>query len=114
VKLGLGVATLGLALLLVGEASIAQTVSAQDTTEGTKRKVKTRVVPEVPPLAKQLKVAGKVKIEATISADGHVTNARVVGGNPVLVPAAVDAIKKWRYESGPKESTEIVEFEFSH
>jgi len=105
---------MGLALLLAGEATPAHRVSAQDTAETSKRKVKSKIVPEVPPLARQLKVAGKVKLEATISADGHVTNTRVVGGSPLLVPAAMDALKKWRYEAAPKETTEIVEFDFSN
>jgi len=37
----------------------------------------------------------------------------VVGGSPLLVNAALDALKKWHFEPGPKETTEIVEFAFS-
>ena len=62
--------------------------------DAVKRKVKTRVVPDFPPLAKQLNVTGKVKIEVTISADGRVTSTKVVGGSPLLVGSALDASKE--------------------
>lgn len=108
-------ATLGLALLLAGSAVLPPKVLAQDdaSTDATKRKVRSKVVPEYPPLAKQMNVTGKVKIETTIAADGHVTNTRVVGGSPLLVNAALDAIKRWRFEPAPKDTTEVVEFTFS-
>jgi TonB family protein len=105
--------SISLALLLGGSAVLPPKVSAQDAPADAKRKVKTRVVPEYPALARQMNVTGKVKIEATVAADGHVLSTRVVGGSPLLIPAAQDAAKKWRFEPGPKDTTEIVEFEFS-
>jgi len=109
------VAALGLALLLGGTASVFPQASAQDApAEAPKRKVKTKVLPDTPDLARQLKVTGKVKIEATISADGHVTGTKVIGGSPILVGSAMDALKKWRYEPAAKETSEIVEFYFGN
>ncbi|HKS80124.1 MAG TPA: energy transducer TonB [Candidatus Acidoferrales bacterium] len=81
--------------------------------EVTKRKVKTKVVPNYPPLAKQMNITGRVKIEATISAEGKVTSTKVVGGSPVLVDSAIEALKKWRFEPAPKDTTEVIEFEFN-
>jgi len=81
--------------------------------EATKRKVRTRIVPDYPSLAKRMNVSGKVKIEATVAADGHVTTTKVIGGSPLLVSSALDALKRWRFEAAPKETTEIVEFEFN-
>jgi TonB family protein len=87
---------------------------AQDAAnEAAKRKLKTKVVPEYPAIARQLGLEGKVRIEATIAADGRVSNAKVVGGHPVLAGAAVDAVKRWRFEPGPKDTTEIVEIDFA-
>lgn len=95
-------------------AALAPKVAAQDTSNDVaKRKLKSRVVPEYPPIAKQLSLRGKVRIETTVSADGHVTDTKVIGGNPVLASAAVDAAKKCRFEPGPKETTEIIEFDFA-
>ena len=91
----------------------AQAHPQESAAESTTRKVRTKTAPEYPALARQLNVTGKVKLEVTISPDGRVTSARTVGGSPLLVPPATEAVKKWRYEPGPKETTEIVEFNFS-
>ena len=112
----LRVRTIGLAvvMLLSTSASLAPSVRAQEaSTDTVKRKVKTRGVPDFPPLAKQMNVTGKVKIEVTISADGRVTGTKVVGGSPLLVGSALDAIKRWRFEAAPKETSEIIEFNFN-
>jgi TonB family protein len=107
------VIALAAALLLASSVATVVPVRAQESAaETVKRKVRTRTMPDYPPIAKQMHITGKVKLEATISADGHVTATHVVGGSPVLVSAASDALKKWRYEPGPKETTEIVEFDF--
>jgi len=112
---GQGFAALGLAFFLAASPALTPKTFAQSpSVETSKRKIKVRVAPEYPPLAKHLKVTGKVKIEATVTPDGHVTSTKVLGGSPVLVEAALDALKKWRYESAPKETTEIVEFDFAN
>jgi TonB family protein len=104
----------GLALILGGSLAAVPRVSAQENSQDTaKRKVKTKTVPEYPDLARQMNATGKVKIEATISADGKVTNTKVIGGSPLLVGAAQDALKKWRFEPAAKESVEVIEFDFS-
>jgi TonB family protein len=113
-KLRVGLVGLGLAILLGQSFAFAPKGSAQEnSTETAKRKVRVRTVPDYPSLARQLKVTGKVKIEATVTADGRVTTTRVIGGSPLLVTSAVDAVKKWHFEAAPKETTEIVEFEFN-
>jgi TonB family protein len=105
---------LALALVFSGIAIAPRKATAQEVAaEVTKRKVKTRVSPEYSALARQMKATGKVKIEVTISPDGRVTSTRTVGGSPVLVSASLEALKKWRFETGPKETMEIIEFDFS-
>ena len=112
-KRHLAIAGLGLALLMGGAAVLAPKAPAQDaSTDGAKRKVRTKVLPEYPQLARQMNVIGKVKIEATVSADGRVVDTHVVGGSPLLVNASTEALKKWRFEPASKDSTEMVEFEF--
>jgi TonB family protein len=90
-------------------------VSAQSNTpeEPAKRQVKSRTDPAYPALAREMHVNGKVKIEVTVAADGAVRNAKVLGGSPLLVKASVDAVKNWKYESAPRETTETVEFVFN-
>jgi TonB family protein len=102
------VLTAAAASIALGTAGFAQTGS---TDEG-KRKVKTRIAPIYPDLAKRMSVTGKVKIEVVIAADGHVKSTRVVGGHPLLVQACQDAVKEWKFTPG-EEATQIVEFNFS-
>ena len=107
------VIALAVALSLATPFAAVAPAHAQETApETVKRKVRSRTMPDYPAIAKQLKITGKVKLAATISADGHVVSTHVVGGSPVLVTACADALKKWRYEPGPKETSEVVEFDF--
>jgi len=104
-RLVLGAAAL---FILSGVWGRAQT----GTTDESKRKVKTRVTPVYPDLARRMNVAGKVKIEVVIGADGRVKTTRVVGGHPLLVQACQDAVREWKFAPAPEETTQIVEFEF--
>jgi periplasmic protein TonB len=55
------------------------------------------IKPAYPSLAVSARVQGTVRIEAIISRDGFVRDARVVSGHPLLVAAALDAVRQWRY-----------------
>ena len=102
-------ALLGAALL----AALGRVAYAQAMSEEGKRKVKTRVTPVYPELAKRMNVAGKVKIEVIITPDGKVKSTRALGGHPLLVQACLDAVKEWKFAPAPEETTQVVEFEFS-
>jgi TonB family protein len=113
-KVSLRIAGLGLALILGGAVAVPPKAAGQDASgDQVKRKVRSKVVPDYPQLARQMNVTGKVKVAVTIAADGHVTSTKAVGGSPLLVSSAMDAVKKWRFEPAPKESTEVIEFDFS-
>ena len=78
------------------------------------RKVKSKVSPTYPELAKKMAVSGAVKVEVTVAPNGSVKSVRVIGGHPLLVDAATDAVKRWKYEAGPDETTEgPIVFNFS-
>jgi TonB family protein len=95
-------------------ALLAATVFAQaSTTDESKRKVKTRLSPQYPELAKKMGVSGKVKIEVIIGPDGRVKSTRAVGGHPLLVQACQDAVKEWKFSAASEETTQIIEFEFA-
>ena len=95
-------------LVFSSAAGFAQSGS----TDESKRKVKTRVTPIYPELAKRMNVGGKVKIEVVVTPDGRVKSTRVVGGHPLLVQACQDAVKEWKFTPAPEETTLVVEFEF--
>jgi protein TonB len=56
-----------------------------------------RVQPVYPPLARQTRVSGTVRLHAIISKDGSVQQLEVLAGHPLLVQAALDAVRQWRY-----------------
>jgi periplasmic protein TonB len=56
-----------------------------------------QVKPLYPDIAKRTGVQGNVRLHAIIAQDGSVQRLQVVSGHPVLVPAAVEAVKQWRY-----------------
>jgi protein TonB len=56
-----------------------------------------RINPVYPPLAKQARISGTVKLEGVIARDGTVQQLRVLSGHPLLTPAALEAVKQWRY-----------------
>jgi TonB family protein len=76
------------------------------------RKVKTRVSPLYPEIARRMNISGVVKLVVVVSPSGNVVSTKVLGGHPLLVNSAQDAIKKWKFETGPEESTGVVEFTF--
>jgi TonB family protein len=86
---------------------------AQSGSEEGKRKVKTKIAPTYPELAKRMNVSGKVKIEVIIMPDGRVKSTRALGGHPLLVQACVEALKEWKFVTAPEETTQVVEFEFN-
>jgi TonB family protein len=93
-------------------AFVLAAASAQQANEEGKRKLKSRVNPVLSDVARRMGLTGKVRIEVTIAPDGRVKSARALGGHPLLVQACVEAVKEWRYETAPEESTQVVEFEF--
>ena len=54
--------------------------------------------PIYPPLAKQARIQGTVRLEAEISKQGTIEALKVISGHPLLVQAALDAVKQWRYK----------------
>jgi TonB family protein len=56
-----------------------------------------RTVPTYPILARNARVEGVVLIEGTVNVSGRVENIHVVDGHPLLVDAAIRAVKKWKY-----------------
>ncbi|MFZ0419705.1 MAG: energy transducer TonB [Candidatus Sulfotelmatobacter sp.] len=56
-----------------------------------------KVQPSYPPLARSARIQGTVVLQAVISKQGTIENLSVLTGHPMLVPAAIDAVRQWRY-----------------
>ena len=57
-----------------------------------------KVTPIYPPIAKNARISGTVVLQAIISKTGVVENLHAISGHPMLIPAAVEAVKQWRYK----------------
>jgi TonB family protein len=83
-----------------------QPVKVKETDSGTAEKSEqpkvepvlvTNTKPVYPLLAKQANIHGVVRLSAVVDIDGTVKNVEVVSGHPLLVPAALEALKQWKY-----------------
>jgi protein TonB len=57
-----------------------------------------KVSPNYPPLARQARIQGQVVLQAEISKEGTIQNLQLISGHPMLAPAAIEAVKQWRYK----------------
>jgi TonB family protein len=92
--------------MLFPQAGIAQ---KQDHAE---RKILSKVMPAYPDLAKRLHVSGVVKVEVVVGANGAVKSTRALGGNPVLIESATDAVRKWKFQTASADTTEVLQLTF--
>ena len=77
----------------------APTVQRVRVSQGvTKGMVVYRIEPTYPPLAREARIQGVVVLTAIIDKDGNIQNLQLVSGHPMLAPAAIDAVKHWRYK----------------
>jgi periplasmic protein TonB len=56
-----------------------------------------KIQPVYPPLARQARIQGSVLLRAIISRTGTIENLNVISGHPMLVGAAIEAVRQWRY-----------------
>jgi hypothetical protein len=99
-----------LGMLLVFVALFVAIGTAQSP--DSDRKVRNRVVPAYPELARKLKLVANVKVQVTVAPNGSVTQAKALGGHPLLIAPSVDAAKMWRYEATGNTTTNLIEFHF--
>jgi TonB family protein len=63
-------------------------------------------------MARTMKLKGTVKMDALVAPNGTVKSVEVRGGHPVLVEAAENAIRKWRWQPAAHETREPIEVTF--
>jgi TonB family protein len=99
------------ALAVLAGVILLHPVSGRAQEEIT-RKVKTKVAPAYPELARRMSISGVAKVQIVVAPNGSVKSAKILGGHPLLANAALDAVKKWRFDPAAEETTGIVEFKF--
>ena len=101
---------LGLVAILTGAV---MTSSARAADPVAARKVIRKVSPVYPPTARRMHLEGTVRIVALAAADGRVTGTESLGGHPILLAAARDAVIMWRFQVAERASREELSFGFS-
>lgn len=101
-----------------GEPKLPQRLTLSEET--SKRLLVKLIKPVYPLLARQGHVQGVVVLNADISKEGVVENVRPISGHPILIPAAIEAVKQWRYkpymlngDSVPVNTEIVVDFMLS-
>jgi protein TonB len=86
---------LGLTLVLTGALALG---AERVPTAAAMAAAITKPAPAMPPLARQYKISGEVRVDVTIGVEGGVEGCEVLSGNPILAKAAQDAVKKWKFK----------------
>jgi TonB family protein len=101
------------AVILMQAAALALVAILALPAHASDRAVKSRIAPTYPEVAKRMKIAGVVKVEANVDADGKVTNVKTLTGNRMLSTAAEEAVHRWKFVPAATPSTETVDVNFS-
>src|ERR1700730_958904 len=78
----------------------------------TPRSLIYKVAPKYPRELKQNEIGGVVRLSVSISANGSVGKISTIGGNPVLVDAAIVAVKQWKYVPADHATAAEVQLNF--
>jgi len=91
-----------------GMAGLSSSAAVPPPADGTKRitiggnvqqaKLVMQPRPVYPPLAKQARISGVVRLNAIIGKEGNVINLSVISGHPLLIPSALEAVQQWVYQ----------------
>ena len=101
------------ALLFIIVVVLAPPHSPSQELSNSSRKVVMRVTPQYPALARTMSIRGSVKVEALVAPNGTVKSVDVRGGHPVLAQAAQNAVRQWKWEPAPHETSELMEIKFT-
>ncbi len=78
----------------VAPATVSAPIRRSHISEG---ELVRKILPAYPPLARTARIQGQVLLEAVISKEGSIENLKVLAGHPMLVSAAIEAVRQWRY-----------------
>ena len=105
-----GCACIGLVLATL--LSPASTPLLRAQTVPSVRKVVYKVPPKYPRELRQNEIGGIVRLSVSVSPNGSVAKITPIGGNPVLVDAATQAVKQWKYVPADHPTTTEVQLDF--
>jgi TonB family protein len=86
-----------LGLIALGAMAVILTADVRIGTTDALKAATTKVQPQYPPVARQMKISGHVEVEALVDTNGSVVSAKAVSGNPLLTQTAIAAVEKWKF-----------------
>jgi len=83
---------------LLGAVASAQDEPKKITRAEALGALVTRVQPDYPPVAKQLRIQGTVELQLLVAETGEVSKVDIVSGNPMLTGPSAQAVKRWKFK----------------
>jgi periplasmic protein TonB len=96
-----------LSAVVIPPALRAEELTHRFSEEAATKSIKSKVNPEYPPIARQMKLGGTVQLDVYVDTDGTVEKVEVVRGNALLTSAAVTALKRWKFSPFTSEGKAI-------
>ena len=85
--------------ILLCSAFTLSSVSQPQPGAASKRRIVGQTQPTYPPLARQTRISGTVRLHAIIAKDGSIQSLEVMSGHPLLQQSALDAVRQWKYQA---------------
>ncbi len=102
-----------LALILAFSSCLLTVGLAQEQSSTELRRILSKTIPAYPELARRMNISGTVRVMAVVQPNGSVKAVEPIGGSPLLIRAAQDAVLKWRFAPAASESKEPIELKFT-
>lgn len=76
------------------------------------RKLRCHTEPVLPVIARRMHLEGTVRLQVEVSPAGKVTSVKPLGGHPILITAASNAVKQWLFDPDVQSTAVVVSFTF--
>jgi TonB family protein len=114
--LGISKVSVNAKVLSLAKATDTPSSSAPSDTSASSeggRKLEISGPPAYPAMAQQMKLTGTARVQALVKPNGTVQEVTILGGHPILAAALAEAVRGWKYQPAPRETTEIIKFNFA-
>jgi TonB family protein len=105
-------ATCGLTLLLL-LALVSHSNAQVANVDRSRRRVVRTSEPDYPTIVKNAHIGGSVRLTVTVLPNGDVAKVDILGGNPIFVASAINAVRKWKYAPAASQTREEVQINFT-
>ena len=105
-------AAFGLTLLLL-LAPVSPSNAQVAQVDRSRRKVVRTSEPDYPAIVKNAHIGGSVRLNVTVLPNGDVAKVDIMGGNPIFVASAINAVRKWKYAPAASQTKEEVQINFT-